>query len=65
MKELDQIIRRADTTLSTIDNFWNHATNKGWFLNQELKDYVMFMEHEISRSATMIKVHAAELRKKL
>lgn len=60
--DLRQIERRADIALKAIDDFWNRCKSKGWFAeNPELMNAAMFMEHEVSRSATMIKAHVASI----
>lgn len=59
---LRQIDTRTKYIQSMFDKFWKEAKEKGWFENKDLHNYLMFVEHEISRNTWHIQRLTNELR---
>jgi acyl carrier protein phosphodiesterase len=59
---LRQIDNRAKAIQQTFDIFWHHAKEKGWFDNKPLHEYLMYIEHEVSRNTWHIERLTKEIR---
>lgn len=60
-KQKEYIIKAADGIQNNFDQLWKWCESRGLFSDKDFHNYLMWIEHEVSRGTWWIKHNAQEL----